>query len=63
MSVFVGRTALLGAAIGAAGIYYEYTPLVVAATVVASVAGIGWFRMTAPHDHWAELRRRNPSDP
>jgi hypothetical protein len=49
--------------LGAAGIYYESTPLVIVAMLGAVVTVISWIRITAPHDHWRGLRRRHPSDP
>jgi hypothetical protein len=62
-SLIAQRGALVAAGTGAVGIYYEYMPLVIAATVVATISIFGWVRMTAPHDHWAGMRRRRPSDP
>ncbi len=53
----------LAAATGAAGIYYESTPIVLGATLGATSFIVSWFRLNAPHDHWRAFRRRRPSDP
>ena len=55
--------ALVAAGTGAAGVYYESTPVLVVATLVAMGSVVGWVRSTAPHDHWRGLRRRRPWEP
>jgi hypothetical protein len=62
-SVLPSLGAILAAATGAAGIYYESTPMVLAATLGAVAFIVTWFRLNAPHDHWREFRRKRPSDP
>jgi hypothetical protein len=63
MSALARMGALMAAATGAAGIYYESTPIVLAASVGAVAFIIRWISWTAPHDHWREFRRKRPSDP
>ncbi len=63
MSALSRLGALLAAALGVGGIYYESTPVVMASTVAAIVLIIRWIQWTAPHDHWRAFRRRRPSDP
>jgi hypothetical protein len=55
--------ALLAAATGGAGVYYESTPIVLAATLGATAFIVSWIRLSAPHDHWRAFRRKRPSDP
>jgi len=61
MSALSRVAVVLAAAVGAAGIYFESTPLVIAATAGAVLFIIKWIRFTAPHDHWRALRRKRPS--
>jgi hypothetical protein len=63
MSMAARIGALLAAAMGAGGIYYESTPLILASSLGAVALIVQWLRWTAPHDHWRAFRRRHPSDP
>jgi hypothetical protein len=54
---------MLAAAVGAAGLYYESTPIMMAATLAALAFVISWIRWTTPHNHWRSFRRRRPWDP
>jgi hypothetical protein len=56
-------SALLAAGTGVAGLYYESTPALVLAGLVALGSAIGWARSTAPHDHWRDFKRRPPWEP
>jgi zinc transporter ZupT len=61
MSALSRLAVVLAAALGAAGIYFESMPLILAATAGAIVFIVMWIRFTAPHDHWRALRRKRPS--
>jgi hypothetical protein len=54
---------LAGAGLAAVGIYLESTPLVLAATLASLGSVAVWVRVTAPHDHWEEFRKKRPWDP
>jgi hypothetical protein len=60
-SVLSGTT-LAAAAFGAAGVYADATPLVLAATGVALASVVGWVWAARPHNPWAGLPRRGPAD-
>jgi hypothetical protein len=55
--------ALLAAATGAAGIYYESMPIGLAASLGATAFIVRWISWSAPHNHWRDFRRKRPSDP
>jgi hypothetical protein len=61
---FWGRfSAIFAALFGSSGLYFESNALLVLAALAALTSALYWVRSTAPHDHWAEFRRRTPGDP